>query len=86
MVELGECDRLIWVVSENDKYSSFDTWNALRDKQGYVDWWQLIWFPFIIPKYAFILWLAMKNALTTGDQLLRWGFYETQNVCFAGML
>lgn len=26
-----------------------------------------------IPKHSFILWLAIKSSLTTGDRLLKWG-------------
>jgi len=27
-----------------------------------------------IPKQAFVMWLAMKNCLTTGDRLVKWGY------------
>jgi hypothetical protein len=33
-----------------------------------------VWFPHAIPKYAFILWLAMQNRLITRDWLIRWGY------------
>jgi hypothetical protein len=70
------------VVIQGKLFNFYGTWNALRDKQGCVDWWQVIWFPLIIPKHAFILWLAMKNALTTGDKLLRWGYHEDTKCMF----
>jgi hypothetical protein len=53
---------------------SSETWDFLRDKKPDVDWWHLIWFPHAIPKYAFVLWFAVQNQLTTGDRLLVWGF------------
>lgn len=74
MVDLGDLDKPVWVVSKIGKYSSSDTWDALRKKQGCVEWWQLVWFPLRILKHSFILWLAMKIALTTGDKLLKWGY------------
>jgi hypothetical protein len=43
-------------------------------KENVVDWWALVWFLFSIPKQAFITWLAMRDALTTGRKLLIWGF------------
>jgi hypothetical protein len=63
-----------WVISKLRKYSSSETWEALRERQMQVEWWKLIWFSLAIPKQAFILWLAMKDALTTRDKLLRWGY------------
>jgi hypothetical protein len=36
--------------------------------------WNLIWFPMAIPRQSFILWLAIRNSLTTGERLLSWGF------------
>jgi hypothetical protein len=51
-----------------------DTWNFLRKKKEIVDWGSLVWFPYALPKQAFILWLVMKNRLTTGDRMLCWGY------------
>jgi hypothetical protein len=34
----------------------------------------MVWFPLTIPKHAFILWLAMHNALLTGDKMLSWDY------------
>jgi len=39
-----------------------------------VDWWPLVWFHFFITKQAFVAWLAMRDALSTGRKLLCWGF------------
>jgi hypothetical protein len=55
---------------------SSDTWDFLRDKKPDVDWWHLIWYPHVIPKHAFALWLAVQNRLTTGNQILVWGFRD----------
>lgn len=39
-----------------------------------MDWGQLVWFPLTIPKQVFVLWLVMKNCLTAGDRLAKWGY------------
>jgi hypothetical protein len=55
---------------------SSDTWDFLRDKKPDVDWWHLFWYPHVIPKHAFALWLAVQNRLTTGNQILVWSFRD----------
>jgi hypothetical protein len=73
-INLGDSDNLVWTVARKRIYMSSDTWNALRKKKPEVIWWSLIWFPYAIPKQAFLLWLAVRNRLTTGDRLLVWGY------------
>jgi hypothetical protein len=74
LVPLGGIDTPKWSVSKSGKFSCSDTWNAIRVKQNIVEWWFLVWFPFSIPKQAFVTWLAMRDALSTGRKLLCWGF------------
>jgi hypothetical protein len=74
LVPLGEMDMPQWSASKNGMYSCSDTWDAIRVKHPIVDWWPLVWFHFSIPKQAFIAWLAMRDALSTGRKLLCWGF------------
>jgi hypothetical protein len=69
-IRLGDSDRPVWTVAKKGIYVSSDTWNHLRKKKVEVDWWPLIWFPHAIPKQAFLMWLAVKNRLTTGDRHL----------------
>jgi hypothetical protein len=73
-VRIGTIDKPIWSGSRSNTYVSSDTWEMLRSRNSNVDWWHLVWFPLAIPKQAFILWLAMRNSLTTGDRLMQWGF------------
>lgn len=57
-------------------------------KQLRVDWDKLIWFLMAIPKhvfFSFFLWLAVKEYLSTGDRLLKWGLKVKHNVCFVGV-
>ena len=34
----------------------------------------MVWFPLAVPKHAFIMWLAMKDRLLTGERLLKMGY------------
>jgi hypothetical protein len=52
---LGQCDNPIWTISKKGVYISYETWEVLRKKSAKVVWWKIIWFPWAIPKYAFIL-------------------------------
>jgi len=47
----------------------FETWNLLRLKFPVVEWLRVVWFPLAIPRRSFILWLAVRDALTTKDKL-----------------
>jgi hypothetical protein len=34
-----------------------------------VNWWKMVWFAKAIPKHAFILWIAFRNALVTKQKM-----------------
>lgn len=72
LVDIGERDQPRWVISKDGKFSCSATWDAIRDKYDLVDWFQLVWFPLAVPKHSFLSWLAIKNALITGERMLRW--------------
>jgi hypothetical protein len=63
-----------WVIYRRGVYSAAETWDAIRTKKEAVDWWDLVWFPLTIPRHRFILRLAIKNSLSTGERLLTWGY------------
>jgi hypothetical protein len=63
-------------------FVSSNTWEVLREKKEPVSWWKLVWFPYAIPKQAFILWLVMKGRLSMGDMLLSWGYKGDVNCVF----
>lgn len=81
-VERSEEDTARWVISISGVYSSADTWAAIRTKHNVVDWWHLVWFPLSIPRHRFILWLAIKNRLSTGDRLVAWGYNGVSSCSF----
>lgn len=53
-------------------YNKNQTSNAIRTKLPEVRWWKLVWFSKAIPRHAFILWLLIKNRLTTPKRLMKW--------------
>ncbi|XP_059429242.1 uncharacterized protein LOC132163058 [Corylus avellana] len=73
-VGLGICDKPVWTGSKKSVYVSSDTWDVLREKREKSLWWKMVWFPLAIPKQAFIMWLAMKDRLLSGERLLKWGY------------
>jgi hypothetical protein len=40
----------------------------------------VVWFSQAIPRHAFILWLALRDALVTKEKMCSWGF-SGPNVC-----
>lgn len=46
-----------------------------------VTWHKLVWGKGSIPKFAFILWLAIKRKLMTSDRLSKWGIQNVSPMC-----
>jgi hypothetical protein len=77
---------LIWSLSKKGLYSCAATWDYIRFKCQEVSWWRTLWFPLAIPKHAFILWLAARDRLLTGENLAKRG-YTGYSVCvFVGVV
>lgn len=69
-------DEFLWknsASSDPSQFSSSLTWSALHPGNGLVEWCKVVWFHGNIPKYSFILWLVMRDRLTTRDRLICWG-------------
>lgn len=49
------------------------TWKAIHPPLIKVDWVNLVWFKSRIPKHSFIIWLVMRDRLSTRDSLRSWG-------------
>ena len=58
-----KCDEIIWSSTRTGRYSTNTAWLAMRDRHRLVHRHKLIWFPLAIPKYGFILWLAIRERL-----------------------
>lgn len=60
------------------KFSVNKAWKDLRPQGEEVLWSKVVWFPNLIPKHAFILWLLMHERLPTQDKILKW--YPNMNL------
>ncbi|XP_013589406.1 PREDICTED: exosome complex component RRP41-like [Brassica oleracea var. oleracea] len=55
-----------------NRFSTKKTWHQLRTRQSICPWSRGIWFPESTPKYSFMIWIAIKNRLQTGDKMQAW--------------
>jgi hypothetical protein len=47
-----------------------------------VEWWSLVWFSKAIPRHSFLLWLALRDSLVTGERMAAWGYGGNVNCVF----
>ena len=72
-------DIVLWKNGDDDYLPTFSasrTWDQVRVKRDKVSWSKVVWLPQGVPRYAFILWLAIKNKLSTGDRMRQWGMVQ----------
>ena len=62
-------DTLVWTLTKNCIFSCKSSWEALRNRSNEVDWDKVGWDAAIMPKHAFIFWLAIQDRLFTFDRL-----------------
>lgn len=53
-------------------FSTSDTWHIIREKYAEVDWYKVVWFKHSTPKFSFIVWLAVRDRLSTGSRMRSW--------------
>lgn len=78
-----EEDVSLWKNSKGHykrSFSSGETWRATREIHQQCQWHKEVWFKYTTPKYSFILWLAMKGRMTTGDRMRNWNGGANINV------
>ncbi|KAI8569247.1 hypothetical protein RHMOL_Rhmol02G0263700 [Rhododendron molle] len=46
---------------------------GIRSKAPDVGWWPMVWYKKHVPRWSFILWLAILGRLSTKDRLHKWG-------------
>uniref|UniRef100_A0A5B7BV48 Reverse transcriptase zinc-binding domain-containing protein n=1 Tax=Davidia involucrata TaxID=16924 RepID=A0A5B7BV48_DAVIN len=66
-------DSLRWSPCASGNFSIQSTWDSCRVRKEKVEWGQLVNFPHSIPRYSFVLWMAIREQLSTKDRLLRYG-------------
>lgn len=63
-------------------FSTKETWDQLRNSSPKVDWHSGVWFSKATPKFSFVVWLAAKNRLSTGDRMRVWNVAVNPKCCF----
>ncbi|XP_056855608.1 uncharacterized protein LOC130505018 [Raphanus sativus] len=53
-------------------FSTKETWLYLRRNSVQLKWTRGVWFSMATPRFAFIVWLAMQNRLSTMYRVVRW--------------
>lgn len=71
--QADKVDEIVWTISPTGQYTTKHTWEVVRHHGLKVQWAPLVWFSKIVPKWAFILWLACLNRLSTKERLRKWG-------------
>lgn len=54
------------------KFTTKETWLNLRPTSMQQVWTRGVWYPMATPRFAFIVWLAMQNRLSTMDRISVW--------------
>nr|GEU94601.1 hypothetical protein [Tanacetum cinerariifolium] len=57
-------------------FSVFAIWGCIRTRNNKVAWYNVVWFPQQIPRYATHLWLVMKRKLKTQDLMRTWDLID----------
>lgn len=67
-------DQSTWRMSSGFRtsFSTSETWMILREKHNHCSWTKGVWFPMATPKFAFMVWLAMLDRLSTMDRISKW--------------
>lgn len=76
-VQIGTRDMIQWNNQSNIKIS--DVWSSIRSVGSEVPWYDLVWHNLMIPKYAFLMWLIVKNRLFTRDRMSTFGIQTSLN-------
>ncbi|XP_071696405.1 uncharacterized protein [Rutidosis leptorrhynchoides] len=63
-----------WITNDGKKvnFSTVQVWLDFRINRNLVGWHHVVWFRYMEPKHAFILWLVMLNRLNTQDRIQKW--------------
>ena len=72
-------DEVKWIYGNSGEFSIQSAWNCWRSRISQVSWKHLIWFPVHIPRFSTIVWLAIKERLSTWDRLPKFGIKDNPN-------
>nr|XP_043620313.1 uncharacterized protein LOC122592176 [Erigeron canadensis] len=54
------------------EFCTNQVWKDLRPDWEKVVWKNVVWFSHMVPRHAFILWLAVQRKLMTQDRIMKW--------------
>nr|GEX09581.1 hypothetical protein [Tanacetum cinerariifolium] len=76
----NEMDKVRWLSKDNNmvNFSIQRVWKDLRHQHEKVSWYIVVWFTYMIPRHAFIVWLMMYERLHTQDRIAKW--YPNKNM------
>ena len=77
-------DVVLWKHAEDTyktHFSSSKTWDQILVRRDKVVWSKSVWFPQGVPRYSFIVWLAIKDRLSTGVRMMAWGIQQGCMMC-----
>lgn len=85
-----EEDRIVWIESANEVFSTRIAWEITRQHGAKVDWYNVLWFLNHIPKHCFITWSVLMRKILTQSLLCElkslqnshWNSRETVNHLF----
>ncbi|KAF2595366.1 hypothetical protein F2Q70_00044025 [Brassica cretica] len=75
---------VMWRHAENDYkscFSSSKTWEQIRNRKATVFWSKTVWFSQAVLRFSFIVWLAVRNRLSTGERMRAWGVQQSCVLC-----
>lgn len=80
MPKIDQDDSVLWVAHSSGSFSIKSAWEAIRVKHPSQNWYGVIWLGKHVPRWSFILWLAIQERLNTTDRLVSWGL-NVDNGC-----
>nr|XP_043625498.1 uncharacterized protein LOC122596919 [Erigeron canadensis] len=74
ILQLDKKDKVVWVNRnmQQVEFSTTQAWQDLRCNWPTVEWKDVVWFKQLVPRHAFMLWLALQEKLMTQDRIARW--------------
>ncbi|KAI8533301.1 hypothetical protein RHMOL_Rhmol11G0286700 [Rhododendron molle] len=84
--DISKEDEVVWTLTPNGCYSAKSAWMALRNRAPTVDWAHMVWHKQYVPRWSFILWVALLGRLSTIDRLMEWGVTNAKDcvLCYGG--
>lgn len=75
---------VLWRYPQNvyrKEFSATMIWEQIRRQREKVNWSRIIWFSQGVPRYAFTLWLATMDHLSTGARTRGWRYVKPCVFC-----